>query len=78
MMNERLKESLSALLDGEVNELELQRILSQEDRQEVSACWQRYHAVREWIQLDSSLRVKVDIRASVMNAINKDEPPHKA
>jgi sigma-E factor negative regulatory protein RseA len=77
-MNERLKESLSALLDGEVNELELQRILTSENRQEVSACWQRYHEVREWIQNDSSLRIKIDIRSSVMNAITKDEPPHKA
>ena len=77
-MNERLKESLSALLDGEVNELELQRILTNENRQEVSTCWQRYHEVREWIQKDSSLRIKIDIRSSVMDVITKDEPPHKA
>lgn len=77
-MNERLKESLSALLDGEVNELELQRILAHDNRQEVSACWQRYHEVREWILKDSSLRVKVDVRSAVMDVINKDEPPHKA
>tara|TARA_R110001592_G_scaffold24536_1_gene94402 strand:+ start:11797 stop:12030 length:234 start_codon:yes stop_codon:yes gene_type:complete len=77
-MNERLKESLSALLDGEVNELELQRILTHENRQEVSACWQRYHTVREWIQVDSSLRVKIDIRSAVMDVLSKDEPPHKA
>lgn len=77
-MNERLKESLSALLDGEVNELELQRILTNENRQEVSACWQRYHEVSEWIQKDSSLRIKIDIRSSVMGVITKDEPPHKA
>ena len=77
-MNERLKESLSALLDGEVNELELQRILTNENRQEVSSCWQRYHEVSEWIQKDSSLRIKIDIRSSVMDVITKDEPPHKA
>lgn len=77
-MNERLKESLSALLDGEVNELELQRILAHDNRQEVSAYWQRYHEVREWIQKDSSLRVKIDIRSAVMEVISKDEPPHKA
>lgn len=77
-MNERLKESLSALLDGEVNELELQRILTNENRQEVSSCWQRYHEVRECIQKDSSLRINIDIRSSVMEVITKDEPPHKA
>ena len=77
-MNDLLKESLSALLDGEVNELELQRILAHDDRQEVSAYWQRYHDVREWVQNDSSLRIKIDIRSAVMSVISKDEPPHKA
>tara|TARA_R110002072_G_scaffold184083_1_gene340376 strand:- start:10093 stop:10326 length:234 start_codon:yes stop_codon:yes gene_type:complete len=77
-MSERLKESISALLDGEVNELELQRILTHDNKQEVRACWQRYHEVRELMQAGNSLRVSVDIRSSVMAIINKDEPPHKA
>jgi sigma-E factor negative regulatory protein RseA len=77
-MNERLKESLSALLDGEVNELELQRILAHENRHEISACWQRYHNVRDLVQKESSLRIRIDVRKAVMEVINKDEPPHKA
>lgn len=77
-MNERLKESLSALLDGEVNELELQRILTHHNKQEVSICWERYHEVRELVQSDNSFRVSVDVRSSVMTALEKDEPPHKA
>lgn len=77
-MNERFKESLSALLDDEVNELELQRILTHDNKQEVSLCWQRYHDVRELVQSDSSLRVTVDVRACVMDIINKDDTPSKA
>tara|TARA_B100001063_G_C16518246_1_gene430340 strand:+ start:463 stop:696 length:234 start_codon:yes stop_codon:yes gene_type:complete len=77
-MNERLKESLSALLDGEVNELELQRILTHENKHEIGVCWERYHELREFIQSDNAFRVTVDIRSSVMSVINKDEPPHKA
>lgn len=77
-MNELLKESLSALLDGEVNELELQRILASGNRNEVSVYWQRYHAVRECVRQDMSLQVKIDIRSAVMEAINNEEPPHKA
>lgn len=77
-MNERMKESLSALLDGEVSELELQRILTHENRQDISIYWQRYHEVSEWVQRDRSLRVKVDIREKVMQVINQEEPPHKA
>ena len=77
-MNERLKESLSALLDGEVNELELQRVLAHDDKQAVSTCWQHYHEIKSLMQSDKLLRVNVDIRGSVMDVINKDEPPHKA
>lgn len=77
-MNERLKESLSALLDGEVNELELQRVLTHENKLEIAMCWERYHEVRELIQSDNTFRAKVDIRSAVMSAINKEEPPNKA
>lgn len=77
-MNERLKESLSALLDGEVNELELQRILSYENKQEVSEFWQNYHEVREWVRNNDSLRVRVNVRAEVMRIISEEIPPHKA
>lgn len=77
-MNERLKESLSALLDGEVSELELQRILTHENREHISACWQSYHEVSEWVHRDQSLKIKIDIRSKVMDIINHEDPPHKA
>jgi sigma-E factor negative regulatory protein RseA len=77
-MNERLKESLSALLDGEVNELELQRILSYENKQEVSEFWQSYHNVREWVRKSDSFRVQVNVRTEVMRIISEELPPHKA
>ncbi|MFV1922270.1 MAG: RseA family anti-sigma factor [Methylotenera sp.] len=77
-MNERLKESLSALIDGEVSELELQRILTHESRQEITACWQQFHQVSEWLKKDQSLHLDLDIRSKVMAAIRQEEPPHKA
>ena len=77
-MNERLKESLSALLDGEVNELELQRILSYENKLEVGEYWQSYHDVREWVRNNDSLRVRVNVRAEVMRIISEEIPPNKA
>lgn len=77
-MNERLKESLSALLDGEVNELELQRILSHENKQEIAQYWQSYHEVSEWVRNNESLRVRVNVRSSVMRIISEELPPNKA
>ncbi len=77
-MNERLKESLSALLDGEVNELELQRILSYENKQEISEYWQNYHLVREWVRNNDHLRVRVNVRTQVMRIISEELPPNKA
>ena len=47
-MTDKLRESLSALMDNEADELEVQRVLRQigEDV-ELRRTWERYHAVRE-------------------------------
>ena len=46
VMNDRLKESISALMDGEVDELELARLLKEaESDPEVILLWSRYHLV---------------------------------
>ena len=56
-MSERLRESLSALMDDEANELEVERLLSQiGDNAELRETWVRYHRVRGSLygQLQSS------------------------
>ena len=45
-MSERIRESLSALIDNEANELELERLLSQSEQVEVRSTWTRYHMAR--------------------------------
>jgi sigma-E factor negative regulatory protein RseA len=45
-MNERMRESLSALMDGEANELELERLLANVDDAELRATWVRYNLAR--------------------------------
>lgn len=46
-MTEQLRESLSALMDDEANELELERVLGQiGDDHELRQTWIRYHCVR--------------------------------
>lgn len=50
-MTEQLQESISALMDGEADELELRRILStahsDEDNDAISRTWSRYHLARD-------------------------------
>lgn len=45
-MSEKLKESLSAVIDGEADEFELRRVLDEigKDR-ELAASWERYHVI---------------------------------
>lgn len=46
-INEHTKTSLSALFDGEANELEMRRLLSQADNNpEITDTWRRYSAIR--------------------------------
>ncbi len=45
-MSEKLKESLSAVIDGEADEFELRRVLDEMNRDEVlAASWERYHVI---------------------------------
>ena len=45
-MSEKLKESLSAVIDGEADEFELRRVLDEMNRDEVlAASWERYHTI---------------------------------
>lgn len=69
-MTERMRESLSALMDDEANELEVERVLSQitEDA-ELRRTWVRYHAVRAAVAGQQLAHLNVDISARVRQAI---------
>jgi sigma-E factor negative regulatory protein RseA len=64
-MSDRLRESVSALVDGEADELELRRLLSGPDREVMRGAWRDYHLLRDslagadmrFAQLDISGRV---------------------
>jgi sigma-E factor negative regulatory protein RseA len=73
-MSERLNESLSALMDGEAEELELRRILNHQDKQQIDDQWSRYHMVRAAIEQEPQL-TNWDISARVSAAI-ADESAH--
>ena len=72
-MNDQIRESLSALMDGEANELELERVLKHSDDELVRATWVRFHMASRTMQDGESRQSGIDISARVMAALN-DEP----
>lgn len=72
-MSEKLRESLSAVLDGEANELELERVLSQMDGEsELRQTWSRYSAIRSVNTEGISPDLSMDISENVRHAILED------
>ncbi|MCB1705434.1 MAG: sigma-E factor negative regulatory protein [Halioglobus sp.] len=70
MMNERLRESLSAVMDDEANELELERVLSQlSSNGELRQAWSRYHLGRQAMHGDLVAHPDWDISARVQEAL---------
>lgn len=66
MTDARLNETLSALMDGEADELELRRILRElPARPELSAAWSRYHAVRASLNREAHANPRVDLLAGI-------------
>ena len=71
-MSDRLRESVSALMDGEADELELRRLLLAENKTAVNRHWSRYHLQRDVIQDQAGISMfrDLDISAQVSEAIN--------
>lgn len=72
-MGDQFKESLSALMDGEAEELELRRLLTSESS-EVDKQWARYHLARDVIQGNdqASHFQHLDISQQVAEAIRQE------
>ena len=74
-MSEKMRESLSAILDDEANELELERVLSRiADDGELRQAWTRYSALRSAVQGTQVGFLDRDISASVREAIAAESP----
>jgi|AACY02.13.fsa_nt_gi Negative regulator of sigma E activity len=74
-MSVDLNETLSAMMDGEANELETHRALKSMGGAG-SATWQRYQTVSSILKQDKSLFLGSDVSALVSAAI-AEEKPHK-
>lgn len=62
----RLNEALSALMDGEADELELRRVLREVPaKPELAAAWKRFHAVRSSLKQEMHLDPRVNLLPGV-------------
>ncbi len=73
-MNEALRESLSAVMDGEGDDLALRRLLARSRDAELRATWSRYHLARDVLN-GCVTAVNVDISGAVREAIDAEAVP---
>ncbi|QEY58990.1 RNA polymerase subunit sigma [Pseudomonas sp. C27(2019)] len=71
MSHEALKQSLSALIDNETDELELRRVLNACDEAELRACWSRYQIAHAAMH-NEPFHAQVDLSAKIMAAIDAE------
>ena len=76
-MNEQMREAMSALMDGEAQDLEMRRLVAAADDREVRATWSRYHLVREICEGRTVYARQWDISAAVSAAVAEEGPLKK-
>ena len=78
-MSERLRESLSAVMDGEANELELERVLSRiEGDEQLRQTWVRYNAVQSVNEGAHIAHLSMDVSHRVRAALAQDDSTDRA
>ncbi|WP_043511573.1 sigma-E factor negative regulatory protein [Halomonas sp. BC04] len=75
-MSQNARESLSALMDNEGDDLELRRALkSLEDDPDAADAWRRYHLMRSLMRRDHDIDVSKDLSAGIMARIEAEPVP---
>lgn len=74
-MSDRLRESVSALLDGEADELELRRLLAGAEQDEVRTAWRDYHLQRDSLSGADMRFAHIDISGRVQAALAAEKAP---
>ncbi|MCK0768158.1 sigma-E factor negative regulatory protein [Chromohalobacter canadensis] len=78
-MNQNVRESLSALMDNEGDELEIRRVMrSLQDAPEDAETWRRYHLARSMMQRDRGVNVSADLSAGIMERIAEEPGQQEA
>lgn len=71
-MSDRLRESVSALVDGEADELELRRLLSGSDRETMREAWRDYNLLRDSLAGADMRFARFDISGRVQAALAEE------
>lgn len=71
MSQDILKQSLSALIDNEADDLELRRVLNASHDPELRDSWSRYQIARATMH-NEPFSAKIDLSASIMAAIDNE------
>lgn len=71
-MSERLRESVSALVDGEVEEFELRKLLASDDFGSVRTAWQEYQVLGGCLTGVDQRMAGLDISSRVMAALETE------
>lgn len=74
-MDDRLRETLSAMMDDEADELSVRRLLSHGDQAEVLRQWQRWQQVRDLVHSGQSPAAGIDACAGVRAALDGQPEP---
>lgn len=77
-MSEKQTESLSALMDGELDELSMQRLFNDMDNDpSIKAQWARFHLARDAMKGDVSPFASMDISTAVSQALENEPASHE-
>ena len=76
-MNQALRESISALMDGEASEFELHQVLKASDKSEVRETWAAMHTTRTVMHRQSPVLCPPSVTASLLEALEQ-EPAHRS
>ncbi|SRR5690554_144949 len=75
-MSRIARESLSALMDNEGDDLELRRALKAfESEPDAAEAWRRYHLMRSVLRRDQNIDVSTDLSAGIMARIEAEPVP---
>ena len=75
-MSQNTRESLSVLMDGESDELELRRVLKALPNDNGAAeTWRRYHLARSMMQRERGVDVSIDLSAGIMARLRDESAP---
>lgn len=69
-MDDRLRETLSSMMDDEADELSVRRLLSHDNQSDVRAQWQRWQQVRDLMHEQHGPADNIDVAGAVRDALD--------